>query len=197
MKKKSIIRAFLLLGTSLIVLTAFLSVIFKGLYHVGATDGHSKPVEWVLRTTMKNSIRHHARDIQVPDTIDLLDLSFARQFYGHYSAACQPCHGAPGQQAAPWMVIYPEAPDLTKKEVVGQWTDAELYWILKHGIKDTGMMALGPTHSDDAIWGVTALVRQLPDLSPEAYQAIAQWYEAMQEGKTPQKENSETEKHQH
>ncbi|MEX2594115.1 MAG: hypothetical protein WD426_15175 [Anditalea sp.] len=47
----------------------------------------------------------------------------------------------------------------------------------------TGMMALGPTHSDEDIWGVTAFVRQLPDMSPEEYQAIAEWFKEMKERK--------------
>jgi hypothetical protein len=42
---------------------------------------------------MENSVRKHAQDIEVPDTLDLADPLFSRQFYGHYSAACQTCHG--------------------------------------------------------------------------------------------------------
>ena len=70
------------------------------------------------------------------------------------------------------MFIYPSAPDLTNKEVVARWSDAELYWIIKNGIGETGMPALGPTHQDQEMWGVAAFVRQLPDISPQEYQAI-------------------------
>jgi hypothetical protein len=72
---------------------------------------------------------------------------------------------------------------LTRAEVVGHWRDAELYWIIKHGIKDTGMLALGPTHPEDALWAVTAFVRQLPTMTPEEYQAMAQRYEAKQKAR--------------
>ncbi|HMU11302.1 MAG TPA: cytochrome c, partial [Ferruginibacter sp.] len=111
------------------------------------------------------------------DSIKFGDSLYYREFYGHYSAACQPCHGAPGKNRAPWMVIYPESPDLTDKVIVGNWSDAELYWIIKHGIKNTGMMALGPTHPDEAVWGVTAFVKKLPEMTPEEYQSIAAWFE--------------------
>ena len=57
-----------------------------------------------------------------------------------------------------------------------KWSDAELFWIIKNGIGDTGMPALGPTHPDEEMWGVTALVRQLPNISPEEYQAIGKWF---------------------
>jgi hypothetical protein len=197
MKKKTLIRTSFILGAFLLAVAAFVSVVFIGIYHVGATDRHTKPVEWILRTTMKNSIRYHAKDIQVPDLLNLLDPLYAREFYGHYSAACQTCHGAPGQKANPWLVIYPEAPDLTKKEVVEQWSDAELFWILKHGIKDTGMLALGPTHTEADIWGITALVRQLPDMSAEEYEAMGKWFQEMMENKSHQAEHGTTAKHTH
>lgn len=76
---------------------------------------------------MEESVENHALDIAVPDSLDLLDPAYATQFYGHYSAACQTCHGAPGRDPDPWMVIYPEATDLTDEAVVGQWSDAELF----------------------------------------------------------------------
>ena len=60
-------------------------------------------------------------------------------------------------------------------------SDEELFWILKHGVKDTGMMALGPTHQDKDIWAVTAFVRQLPAMSPDRYADLAAAYRAQQE----------------
>lgn len=161
MKRKPNYYLVFIASVSLSFVAIFIAVVFGGIYNVGATDGHAKPLEWVLRTTMENSIRQHAKNILVPDTLDLQNPLYARNYYGHYSAACQTCHGAPGIKADPWMIIYPTAPDLTDKAVVNRWSDAELFWILKYGIKDTGMMALGPTHKEEDIWGVTALVRQL------------------------------------
>lgn len=61
---------------------------------------------------------------------------------------------------------------------VGAWTDGELFWIIKHGIKDTGMVALPPGHADEDVWAVAAFVRQLPDVPPTRYQAMAASYQA-------------------
>lgn len=58
-------------------------------------------------------------------------------------------------------------------------------------------MALGPTHSDDAIWGVTALVRQLPEMSPEEYQAMADYFNEMQKKKSQEAENGVSGEHIH
>lgn len=150
-------------------------IIASGVYHVGVTAPHSRPTEWILRTTMENSVRAHARDIRVPIGTDLHDPALAEQAIGHYSAACRSCHGAPGAKADPWMVIYPPAPDLIQS--ANRWSDAELYWIIKHGIKGTGMLALGPTHQEKDLWAVTAFVRQLPEMSPERYAAMVRRYE--------------------
>jgi len=48
----------------------------------------------------------------------------------------------------------------------------EDFWIIKHGIKMTGMPAWGVTHSDEEIWNIVAVLQQLPRLSPAAYQAL-------------------------
>jgi mono/diheme cytochrome c family protein len=49
---------------------------------------------------------------------------------------------------------------------------AEEFWIVKHGIKMTGMPAWGVTHSDAEIWNIVAFLQKLPSLSPVQYRAI-------------------------
>jgi mono/diheme cytochrome c family protein len=51
----------------------------------------------------------------------------------------------------------------------GEWSDAELFWIVKNGIKMTGMPAFGPTHGDEDLWAIVAIMKELPELSEEAY----------------------------
>jgi mono/diheme cytochrome c family protein len=141
-------------------------------YDVGVTAPHSAPVEWALRRGMEASIRAHAQSVVIPDGTNLEDPKLAERAIGHYSVACAQCHGAPGHPAAPWMVLYPAPSDLTRPEVVSRWSDTELYWIVKNGIKDTGMLALGPTHQEQDLWAVSAFVRQLPGMSGERYHEL-------------------------
>lgn len=150
--------------------------IFSGVINVAGTDEHSAPVRWILKTTMERSVRAHARAVQIPSNVNLNDRELAQKGYGHYSVACTPCHGAPGQKPAPWMVTNPAAPLLV--ETAKNWSDAELFFITKHGIKMTGMPALGPTHKDEHLWAISALVRLLPTMSAEEYQAMGKRYEA-------------------
>lgn len=147
------------------------SIVFGGVVSVAATDPHYRPVQWMLQTTMENSIAAHAADIEVPEGLDLGDPALAERAFGHYSVACTPCHGAPGVDPAPWLVLQP--PALPLVDTAEQWSDAELYWIVKHGIKMTGMPALGPTHQDADLWAIAAFVRQLPTMTAERYQEMS------------------------
>ena len=56
---------------------------------------------------------------------------------------------------------------------MGRWLPRELFYIVKHGIKFTGMPAW-PSHSrDDEVWAVVAFLRTLPRLEAERYRALA------------------------
>jgi hypothetical protein len=83
------------------------------------------------------------------------------------------------------MVLYPPPADLTRPDVVSRWSDAELYWIIKNGVKDTGMIALGPTHQEHDLWAVSAFVRQLPTMSSDRYHELVSHYQAQQAAMSP------------
>ncbi len=151
-------------------------------YDVGATSPHSPIVEALLRRGMEASVRSRASGVVIPQGTNLQDPRLAERAIGHYSVACAQCHAAPGHPAAPWMVLYPAPSDLTRPEVVSRWSDAELYWIIKNGIKDTGMIALGPTHQEHDLWAVSAFVRQLPQMSSERYHELSTQYQAQRAG---------------
>lgn len=156
----------------------FAAVVFGGAPNVAGTDEHTAPVQWLLRTTMESSVRARAANVEVPPGIDLLDPELAQRAYGHYSVACTPCHGAPGVEPAPWMVLNPPASLLT--ETASDWSDTELFWIVSNGIKMTGMPALGPTHGEEDLWAITAFVKQLPSMTPERYQEMGERHAELQ-----------------
>jgi mono/diheme cytochrome c family protein len=58
---------------------------------------------------------------------------------------------------------------------------AEVYWIVKNGIRMTGMPAFGPTHDEATLWAITAFVKQLPTMTPQQYQALAPAHAAGEE----------------
>ncbi len=183
-----------LLVAGLLVLGAgaLLIIIYSGIYNVAATAPHWTPIHYALRTTMERSVRHHAAATEIPAGVSLHEREYATRYYGHYNAACVTCHSAPGVPADPWMINYPPSPDLTDPAVVERWSDAELFWIIKHGIKDTAMIALGPTHQEEDIWGVAALVRQLPRMTAEDYRKMGERFEAMQQEKNSAEEQPQS-----
>jgi mono/diheme cytochrome c family protein len=71
-------------------------------------------------------------------------------------------------------------PDLM--EAAGEWTPAEIYWILKHGIKMSAMPSFGSTHSDADLWKLAGFVKRLPTISPQTYAAIEPEQEEGEEG---------------
>lgn len=65
--------------------------------------------------------------------------------------------------------MYPKPPPLTGASK--RFTPGELFWILKYGIKMTGMPAWGD-HSDDDLWNAAAFLEKLPDMTPDDYQRL-------------------------
>jgi mono/diheme cytochrome c family protein len=64
--------------------------------------------------------------------------------------------------------LNPQAPDLA--EAVKTWTPQQLFWIVKNGVKMTGMPSFGATHDDQEVWNVIALIEKLPTMTAEQYQ---------------------------
>jgi mono/diheme cytochrome c family protein len=79
-----------------------------------------------------------------------------------------PCHGAPEGSAAEFSQgLNPMPPALQVDMVQKGWTDAELFWIVKHGIRMTGMPAFGVNHKDEEIGDIVRFVRHMPKLTDE------------------------------
>jgi mono/diheme cytochrome c family protein len=49
---------------------------------------------------------------------------------------------------------------------------AEEFWVIKHGVKLTAMLAWGQTHSDALIWDMMAFLQFPAKLNPTAYDPL-------------------------
>ncbi len=149
-------------------LAAFLFA-WSGFYNVAASRGHYRIFEWALAFVMSNSVETHAALIKPPplDDPNLLVLGAS-----HFYTSCAPCHGGPGQQAnATLNNALPPAPDLS--DTAERWRDREIYWIVRHGIKYTGMPAWPAQSRDDEVWAVVAFINALPKLDAPRYRELA------------------------
>jgi cytochrome c553 len=161
------IRLMLLCGLAALIL-GFLFM-WSGIYSVAASRGHWAVTEWLLTFAMRNSVKTHAFGIEAPALgyADLVTLGAA-----HFHSGCAYCHGAPGVPISPIArAMLPPPPDLASN--VRPWRDRELFWIIKHGIKYTGMPAWSVQQRDDEVWALTAFLRRLPDLDAAQYRELA------------------------
>jgi len=144
------------------------ALIYSGVINIAATNPHSALTDWVLSTASDNSIRYHAKDIEAP-AVD--DQTMVTRGFHHYREMCVSCHLAPGIKSSEISKgLMPDPPTL--QESAEEWSPAELFWVIKNGIKMTGMPAWGPTHSDKKIWDIVAFVKKLPKMTAEQYKAM-------------------------
>lgn len=149
-----------------------LAFIYSGVYDIAATTPHFDVTHRVLRTVMEQSVKRQARDVRVPE---LDDPEKVHNGFRNFHAMCVTCHGAPGAEATEISKgLYPVAPNLA--EAAKGWTPAELYVIVKRGIKMSGMPAWEPTHSGEEIWALVAFLNLLPTMPAIEYQEAVEFY---------------------
>ncbi len=167
---------------------AGLALIYSGLFDVAASSPDNGMVKWALRRTSHYSVARRAKGIQVPR---LDDPAMVKRGLIHYYEMCSVCHGAPGEKPSEIAQgLNPYPPELAEKaepDEAAQW-----FWIVKNGIKMTGMPAFGVTHTDEEVWDIIAFVEAMPKLSPEQYQKMVQEV-GLEEGP----ESAAAEEHEH
>ncbi len=176
MKTIKIMIALLLLATAGVVW-----FIYSGVYPVAANEPHLKITYWALETLRERSIARAASDISVPD---LSDPEMLLAGGADYNEMCVGCHLKPGlSQTDMTLGLYPRPPDLTRPPETHDHAhpmgghnrdDARKrqFWIIKNGIKASGMPAWGETHSDERIWAMVAFLEELPQMETLQYDIV-------------------------
>jgi len=153
---------------ALAVLAAVVGAVFyAGVYDISATDQHLAPTYWLLDTGMRRSVKQRAAQITVPDLAQAGQIQRGLALYRQH---CVQCHGAPGvapERFALGMTPAPANLVYTARE----WPPAEIFWVVKEGIKMTGMPAWKFRMTDEDIWAIVSFMRELPRLSPEEYRS--------------------------
>ncbi|HKV10433.1 MAG TPA: cytochrome c [Thermoanaerobaculia bacterium] len=154
----------------LLLAVALLGFIFSGVYDVAASTPDNGLIAWALETTQHRSVHRAAEAFEETAKIpDLEDPKRIQNGFVHYYEMCATCHGAPGVPISEiGQGLNPYPPELTAHAD----EPAENFWIVKNGIKMTGMPAFGVTHSDDEIWDIVAFLNRMPKLSSQQYQQM-------------------------
>ena len=141
---------------------------YSGAYDVAASRPDGAALSWLLVTTRDRSIDRRAAEIAVPP---LTDPALVQEGFEHYHEMCTGCHLAPGIESSEIREgLDPQPPVLAK--LAPHSSPARLFWVIKNGVKMTGMPAWGGSHSDQMIWAMVAFLERLPTLTPEQYQAM-------------------------
>ena len=153
----------------IIVAIAAAVFFFGGFYSIAATEADPGVVAWAIIHVRDASIAHHATDTP---SGSLDDPAVIRAGAHAFSArGCVNCHGGPGAQWQKFSEgLNPDPPDL--KEIVGDIQPRELFWVVKNGIKMTGMPSFGAIGvPDPEIWSIVAFLKKLPTVTEADFKA--------------------------
>lgn len=162
--KKTFLGIIVVAAVGLLAIAGF---VWSGAYNVAADDPHLGVTYAALEKLRQRSVAARANALDVP--ADLQDEARIRQGAGNYAAMCMGCHLAPGMgETELSRGLYPAPPNLSRKTVDA----AEAFWVIKHGIKASGMPAWSGSMDDVYIWNMAAFLQVLPEMTPAQYQAM-------------------------
>lgn len=151
---------------AVLMVAAFGLFIQSGVYNFAADAPHSALVLSLLERMRERSIDTRSGSIKVPD---LANQQRIVQGAGNYNAMCVQCHRSPGMGETELSKgLYPNPPNLSKEPVEA----AHAFWVIKHGVKASGMPAWGKSMDDDYLWNMTAFLQVLPKLDAAGYKIM-------------------------
>ena len=158
------------IGAVAIILAVGAAVFFFGGYfNVAASAPDPGIVKWALTKVRTASIDRRA-GLAPPGNLDDPEIvrAGARAFF---ERGCANCHGAPGVNWQKFSEgLNPDPPDL--KDIAHEREPAQLFWVVKNGLKMTAMPSFGAIGVDDReIWSIVAFIRKLPNVSEADFKA--------------------------
>lgn len=149
---------------------AFWAIVLNGRVDVSADGEHKDLIDRTLTTIRQNAVARSASTIEdatpsLESTEDLHATVIA------YEEMCATCHAAPGEP--PSLIaqgLNPVPPDLA--EAAHSRSSEEIFWVIRNGIRMTGMPAWGKTHADKDLWPLVALIKRFPQFEPGEYATL-------------------------
>jgi mono/diheme cytochrome c family protein len=141
-----------------------------GLFDVRSDIPVSALTSRFLSSGIHASVRSNAPKLQSPLSQNDETLIAGGKLYLN---DCVGCHGEPGKSPSNFgATFYPPAPQFPR--VGTKYSEAEVFWVAKHGIRRTGMAAQGSSYTDARLWSLAAFITRFPNLPPKILEGIHQ-----------------------
>ena len=128
------------------------------------------PPRWetsLLSTAVHASVRREAPEMPNPVAPSDQNLIAGGKMYLN---ECAGCHGTPGKPEEAGDSLYPPIPQLPTAGT--EYTEAQVFWVAKHGIRRAGMFANGKWDSDQKLWTIAAFIKRMQTLPPAVKDAL-------------------------
>ena len=115
----------------------------------------------IARYVIGGWVRHNSQGLTNPLSETAKNIKAAKQeFNGH----CSVCHGLDGSGTNRIEADFnPPVPKLTGS--IQSWTDAEIYFVVAHGIRLSAMPGFTAKHTPEDIWKTVLWIRHLPKIT--------------------------------
>lgn len=121
----------------------------------------------LMRMAVHASVRRHAPEVVNPVAPTEENLIAAGKMY---LGECAGCHGTPGKVNKEDNSLNPAAPQFP---VVGtEYSEAQIFFVAKHGVRRTGMFANGVWDNDQKLWTLAAYIYRIRNLPPRVAEEI-------------------------
>ena len=164
-----------LLGVVAVAAAVLMGIVVAYVVTTGL-DARARPGSWetrvarsVRRLAVPGAIR--SRRNPVSPSPEMLEDALA-----HFADHCASCHANDGSgDTEQGRGLFPKAPDM-RLAATQTLTDGELFYIIEHGIRFTGMpgWSTGTAAGETATWQLVHVIRRLPMLTPEDLNTIEQ-----------------------
>ena len=140
-----------------------------GLIYVKVSGLRATPVPSAIEASVARGIRRFAvpaADARRTNPVALSDAALAEGL-GHYADHCASCHAIDGSgSTALGQGLFPKAPDM-RGAATQALTDGELFYVIEHGIRFTGMpgWTTGTADGETGSWQLVHVIRHLPKLT--------------------------------
>ncbi len=160
------------MATAAAILVLGLAVAWSGLMPIGASSGHWPLVRWFVETTKRRTIKVRANLSSMERVPNLEDPAMVRRGAAYFHVGCRSCHEPPG--APPFRSLrYMLPPPSYLAERVDKWEPEELFWIVRHGLKFTGMPGWPSQEREDEVWTMVSFLRRMPGMDSDKYRDLA------------------------